>query len=173
MVVSVVTRKDPGERLIPMTELKIEVADIQSPEATALISALNAELSAAYADIPGANHFRLDVDEVAPGRGAYMIARRSGVPVGCGAVRRIDAGTAEIKRMYVVPRERSSGVGRRIVEALEREARALGVSRVVLETGTRQDAAIALYEKLGFQRIAAFGEYAESPVALCMAKTLS
>jgi len=152
--------------------ISVERADIESGDASQLIAALNAELSAQYADIPGANHFRLNVDEVAPGRGAYMIARRDGAPVGCGAVRRIDPETAEIKRMYVIPAERSNGIGRRIVEALEAQARALGVSRVVLETGTRQDAAIALYEKMGFERIPAFGEYVASPVALCMAKSI-
>ena len=117
-----------------MSSLRIERADIQSAEASRLIAALNAELAAAYADIPGANHFRLDVDEVAPGRGAYLIAWRDGVPVGCGAVRRIDGDTAEIKRMYVAPGARGAGVGRGIVQALERHARELGVTRLVLET---------------------------------------
>ena len=153
--------------------IRVERADIRSPEAFALISALNAELTAAYSDTPGANHFRVDADEVAPGRGAYLIAWRAAMPIGCGAVRRYDEETAEIKRMYVVPSERSNGVGRRIVGALEREARALGVARVLLETGTRQEAAIALYEKLGFARIPPYGEYmASAATSVCMQKRL-
>jgi putative acetyltransferase len=153
--------------------MRVEGADIRSPEALALISALNAELSAAYADTPGANHFRVDANEVAPGRGAYVIAWRDQTPIGCGAVRRLDDATAEIKRMYVVPSERSAGIGRLIVGALEHRARALGVARIVLETGTKQAAAIALYEKLGFERIPPFGEYvASAATSVCMAKPL-
>ena len=84
------------------TGLVVERADILSPEARALIEALNAELSSRYPE-DGATHFRLDEEEVAPGRGAFLIAARAGKPIGCGAVRRIEAGTAEIKRMYVIP----------------------------------------------------------------------
>ena len=123
--------------------MRVERADIQSPEALQLIDALNAELTAAYSDTPGANHFRVDSSEVAPGQGAYVIAWRGETPIGCGAVRRLDAKTAEIKRMYVIPPERGAGVGRRIVLELESQARVLGVDRVVLETGTKQAVAIA------------------------------
>ena len=155
------------------SDLRVDRASIESTEALALISALNAELSAAYADVAGANHFRLDIDEVAPGNGAYLIAWRGGTAIGCGAVRRIDESTAEIKRMYVIPSERSSGVGRQIVASLEREARALGADQLVLETGTRQAAAIALYERLGFERIPPYGEYvASAATSICMAKPL-
>src|SRR5438045_1163963 len=59
-----------------------------SPAARALIEALNAELSGRYPE-PGANHFRLDPDEVADDQGAFVIASSGGRPVGCGAVRRI------------------------------------------------------------------------------------
>ena len=113
---------------------------------------------------------------VSPPLGTFLVAWLDGEAVGCGGLRPAptgDLGVAEIKRMYVAPSVRSEGVGRCIVEALEEQARALGVSRVVLETGTRQDAAIALYEKMGFARIPAFGEYAESPVAICMEKRLA
>lgn len=151
--------------------IRVDRANIGSSEAFALISALNAELSAAYADVAGANHFRLDVDEVSPGRGAYVIAWRHATPVGCGAIRRIDETTAEIKRMYVVPSARGAGIGRQIVAALENEARGLGVTRILLETGTRQTAAIALYEKLGFEPIQPYGEYvASAATSVCMAK---
>ena len=154
--------------------MRVERADIQSPEALQLIDALNAELTAAYSDTPGANHFRVDSSEVAPGQGTYVIAWRGETPIGCGAVRRLDAKTAEIKRMYVIPPERSAGVGRRIVLELESQARVLGVDRVVLETGTKQAVAIALYEKLGFERIPPFGEYvASAATSICMAKRLT
>jgi putative acetyltransferase len=145
--------------------------DVTSRAARALIEALNAELAQRYPE-EGANHFRLDPDEVADGRGAFLIATRSGAPIGCGAVRRIADATGEIKRMYVSPAERGRGAGRAILSALEAEARALGLTRLLLETGSRQPEAIALYERAGFSVIAPFGEYVDSPLSVCMAKAL-
>ena len=147
-------------------------ADILSPAAQALIGSLNAELSSTYADLPATCHFRLDAEEVADGRGAFLIASRSATPVGCGALRRIDPRTGEIKRMYVAPEQRGRGVGRAILAAIEAEARALGLRRLVLETGTRQAEALALYHRAGFSRIEPFGEYVASPLSVCMAKEL-
>ena len=58
-------------------------------------------------------------------------------------------------------------------EALETESRKLGVKRLVLETGIRQHAALRLYQRSGFRKIALFGEYLESPdTSICMAKDL-
>lgn len=149
----------------------VQRGDLLSPPARALIEALNAELSSLYPE-PGANHFRLDPDEVADGQGAFLIASSGGQPVGCGAVRRIEARTGEIKRMYVSPDARGRGIGRAVLAALEAEARTLGIARLVLETGLRQGEALALYERAGFSRIPAFGEYASSPLSVCMAKDL-
>ena len=147
----------------------VQRVDILSPAAQTLIDALNAELTDRYPE-EGARHFRVDPDEVAAGRGAFLIASRSGQPIGCGAVRRIDGQTGEIKRMYVSPEERGRGVGRVLLSALEAEARTLGISRLVLETGVRQPEAIALYQRAGFSGIAPFGEYVGSSLSVCMAK---
>jgi putative acetyltransferase len=145
--------------------------DILSPEALSFIEALNAELLTRYPE-SGATHFRLDPDEVADGRGAFLIASRSGRPVGCGAVRRVDPHTGELKRMYVRPEERGRGVGRALLDALEAEARSLRLGRLVLETGVRQTEAIALYRRAGFSDIPPFGEYVASPLSMCMSKEL-
>jgi GNAT superfamily N-acetyltransferase len=162
--------------MICMTDLAapgvvIRRFDILSAEAQELIAALNAELSGRYPE-PGATHFRLDRDEVSDGRGAFVVASKSGRPVGCGAIRRIDQHTGELKRMYVRPQERGRGIGRALVRALETEALALGLTRLVLETGVRQTEAIALYQRCGFNDIPPYGEYVESPLSLCMAKDL-
>ena len=149
----------------------VQRGDILSSAARALIEALNAELSSRYPE-PGATHFRLDPSEVADGQGAFLIASSSGKPVGCGAVRRIEARTGEIKRMYVSPDARGRGIGRAVLAALEAEARTLGIARLVLETGLRQGEALALYEGAGFSRIPPFGEYVNSPLSVCMAKDL-
>ena len=151
--------------------IEIRREALGSPVAASLIRSLNAELSARYPE-EGATHFRLDPEEVAGGRGAFLVAYVSGEPIGCGAIRRVDAETGEIKRMYVAPASRGRGIGRAIVRALEAEARGIGISRIVLETGTRQAEALALYPSLGFEQIPAFGEYVGSPLSVCMAKKL-
>jgi GNAT superfamily N-acetyltransferase len=145
---------------------------LDSPAAGRLIPALNAELSGRYPEA-GANHFQLDPEEVGPGRGAFLVAYAGEEAVGCGAVRRLDAGTAEIKRMFVVPALRGQGIAGRVLAALEDEARALGVERLVLETGVRQPDAIALYRRFGFADIPAFGEYIGSALSVCMGKALA
>jgi GNAT superfamily N-acetyltransferase len=152
--------------------LIVSRCDILSPTARTLIESLNAELSATYPE-QGACHFRLDADEVAEGRGAFMVATRLQKPIGCGAVRRIEPAMGELKRMYVAREERGRGVGHAILAALESEARKLHISRLVLETGIRQLQAIALYQRYGFSRIEPFGEYTTSPLSICYAKELS
>jgi putative acetyltransferase len=155
----------------------LETVDIRrehlgSAVASRLIAALNAELSARYPE-EGANHFRLDAAEVDAGRGAFLVAYVDATPVGCGAIRRLDAATAELKRMYVEPARRGRGVGRAVLRALEAEARRLGVTRLVLETGARQTEALGLYEAHGFVRTSAFGEYVGLPLSVCMEKRIS
>jgi GNAT superfamily N-acetyltransferase len=145
--------------------------ELSSAVAQALIGALNAELSQLYPE-PGATHFRLDHEEVAEGRGAFLVAWVDGSPLGCGAVRCLDPATAEIKRMYVAPAARGRGIGRAVLAALEREARRLGAQRLVLETGIRQEVALALYQNAGFVVVPPFGEYRSSPTSVCMAKDL-
>jgi GNAT superfamily N-acetyltransferase len=156
-----------------MSSVDIRHSTLVSPEAARLIAALNAELSAAFPE-PGANHFSLSSAEVEAGEGAFLLACLDDVAVGCGAVRRLDEATAELKRMYVDPSVRGRGIGRAIVEALEREARLLGVTRIVLETGTRLPPAIRLYEAMGYAPIPLFGEYLSSPeTSLCFGKSLA
>lgn len=152
--------------------IEICPSDLHDPEVLALIEQLNAELSAMYPE-PGATHFRLDPDEVAPGRGAFFVARLNGHVVGCGALRLQEGGAAEIKRMFTLRAARRRGVARALMAALEQAARDLGARRLVLETGVRQVEAVALYGSIGFERIEPFGEYVDSPLSLCMGKDLA
>jgi putative acetyltransferase len=151
-------------------EVTIQTRDILSPEGQALIAELNHELIRTYPEEEDTSHFRLDPAEVAEGNGAFLVAFRGAAAVGCGAVRRIDPLTAELKRMYVAPGARGLGVGRALLVALEAETRRLGLKRLVLETAIRQASAIALYESHGFTPIPPFGAYLGSPLSLCMAK---
>jgi GNAT superfamily N-acetyltransferase len=160
----------------PSSSSTVEVRreDFLSPSVERLITALNRELDDRYPE-EGANHFDLDAEEVADGRGAFLVAFLANEPIGCGAVRRISPTVYEIKRMYVAPSARNRGVGRRILNELESVARALGAARLVLETGVRQPEALALYTRAGFTTIPLFGSYAGTPhpeLSVCMAKEM-
>ncbi len=152
-------------------DIRIARTDIESTVARTLIDELNAELMSRYPEA-GANHFRVDPEEVAEGRGAFVVAYRDGKAVGCGAVRLIGNEDAEIKRMYTCKEARGLGIGGRVLGTLEEMARSLGARRLVLETGIRQGEALHVYERAGFKRIPLYGEYATSPMSICMAKWL-
>jgi putative acetyltransferase len=154
-----------------MRDLVIRRESIESRAALDLINELNTELAHRYPE-EGANYFRLEPSEVEPGHGAFLIARVEQLPVGCGAVRRIEPDTAEIKRMYVLPKYRSQGVGLALLDRLEQAARDLQVTRLVLETGVRQPESLGLYAKCGFAQIPLFGEYCNSPLSICMEKRI-
>jgi GNAT superfamily N-acetyltransferase len=89
--------------------------------------------------------------------GALLLARGRG----CVAVRRLDERACELKRLYVRPAERGSGLGRSLVEAAADRARALGYERILLDTTPGMEAAHALYRSLGFRETEA---YTENPV---------
>jgi GNAT superfamily N-acetyltransferase len=136
-----------------------------------LIARLDAEHTATYPE-DGATHFRLDADELAPGRGVFLVAYLAGAPVGCGAVRLIAPEEAELKRMFVTKAARGCGVGAALLSALEACARELGAERVVLETGVRQTEALGLYRRAGYEPVEPWGEYLDSPLSVCMGRRL-
>jgi GNAT superfamily N-acetyltransferase len=98
----------------------------------------------------------------------FLVARDlEGVATGCGALRVLDDGTGEVKRMYVTPQARGTGVAIGILRALEDHARQLGVGTLVLSTGTEQPDAIRFYEREGYQRTDGYGPYVGHPMARC------
>jgi GNAT superfamily N-acetyltransferase len=155
-----------------MAGIDFERVRLPNPDAERLIALLNQELTERYPE-EGANHFRLDPEEVEPGRGAFLLARLADEPIACGAVRLLDTSTAEIKRMFTLKDLRGQGVAQALLSKLEGAAIELGATRMVLETGERQLEAIRLYEQFGYAPIPAFGEYADSPLSVCMAKDLA
>lgn len=115
----------------------------------------------------------LAADHLAPPDGVFLVAWDGDVAVGCGGLRKHDPTTAEIKRMYTAPRARRQGISRAVLHALEERAREMGYHRVVLETGTAQPEAIALYERAGYTRIPGYGAYRDTDRARCYGKDLA
>lgn len=148
--------------------LAIESADPIGETARELIHALCSEMSQRYGTPPSP----FSPSEAAAPRTVFLLARLSGQPVGCGALRRFDDHTAEIKRMYVAPAGRRKGIARRILGELERHAQAFSYRAIRLETGIRQPEAQRLYESLGYRRIAAFGPYVGNPTSICYERVL-
>jgi GNAT superfamily N-acetyltransferase len=91
--------------------------------------------------------------ELEPPNGAYVVGWEDGRAVAGGALKRLEPGVAEIKRMYVVPDARGRGLARRLLAAIEETARELGYERVRLDTGASQPHARALYESAGYEEI--------------------
>lgn len=143
-----------------------------------LNDAVQLEYAERYGD--GGDITPLDPAMFEPPRGIYLMAYADdGRPVATGGWRtqnRNDEGyadgDAEIKRMYVVPEARGLGLARRILAALEDDARAAGRTRMVLETGTMQPEAIGLYSSSGYELTEKFGLYRFEPSSRCYAKPL-
>jgi putative acetyltransferase len=138
---------------IPVT-VRAAAEDIRSPDATQLLAELTAELAALYETTDGTAGFSPEQVEVP--RAAFIVARVDGHPVGCGALRPLDATTVEVKRMYTRPGYRRLGVGQAILAEMDRLARELGYTTIKLQTGPRQPEAAALYERVGYYRIPRF-----------------
>ena len=125
------------------------------PDAVRLIAELDAHLDALSP--PEENHL-LAPEALATADVRFFVARRDGVAVGCGALW-VDAaaGYGEVKRMYVRPAARGTGIGRRLLARLEAQAAAEGLALLCLETGTGQPDALARYRAAGFRERGPFG----------------
>ena len=154
-----------------IVDVTVAVEAFDSVDARRLVGALDAELSLLYEPQQrfGPN---LKPEQLTPGLGTFVVARTEGRAVGCGALRRLDATSGEVKRMYVEPELRGRGVAKQVLAYLELGRGELGIRRLVLETGIHQADAIALYSRAGFRSIPCWGEYAGSPTSICFEKDL-
>jgi putative acetyltransferase len=135
--------------------VQIELAPTATDDVRALIGELEAVLAAEYS--PEQRH-GLALDALFQPHIRFFVARLRGEAVGCGGVA-LFSDFAEVKRMYVRDAARRHGVAGAILARLEEEARTAGLAWLRLETGVHQTAAMQLYERAGFRRCAAFGDY--------------
>ena len=139
--------------------VRLAPAAWEDPDVQRLAEAQQAELRARYdgGSEPGTPPSAADLALV-------LVARDEvGNAIGCGALREIADGVAELKRMYVVPTMRGRGISKVLLVALEGEALVRGWTTLRLETGPRQPEAVALYAGAGYRPIQAFGVYDGAP----------
>lgn len=151
--------------------LQIVPVHLHDPVAEVLIGELLVDLAERYGQEDSAP--APTAEELTPPDGVFLVAAIDGVVVGCGGIRGHTADSAEIKRMYVRPHARGSGVARELLAALEGFARESGYREVRLETGTGQPEAMALYRSAGYLPMPGYGYYADYPDSRCFARTLT
>jgi GNAT superfamily N-acetyltransferase len=141
-----------------------------APVVTRLVDAVQAEYVLRYG---APDEGPIEVNEFAAPHGCFLVGYLDGIPVATGGLRRVDADTVELKRMYVVPEARGRGLSRVMLARLEQLARDMGARRILLETGLRQFEAVSLYETSGYARITGFGHYAGHELSRSYAKDLA
>jgi len=146
------------------------VIAIDDPRAFDVRALLEEHLAFARDETPIAHVHALDIDGLLDRAVGFYSARRGGVLLGVGALKRLDDSHAEVKSMHTRRAIRRSGVGQAMVLHLLAVATASNYERVSLETGT-MDAfapARAMYSKVGFVPCEPFGEYTDNPYSTCM-----
>jgi putative acetyltransferase len=158
----------------PAITIRRERAD--QPDAKALLAALDNYLHSLYP--PEANHI-LDVAALLEPEVRFHVARLDDRIVATGAVRLMDGEPAtanerygEIKRMYVDPAVRGQRIGERMLQTLEDTLRTEGLGLALLETGTKQTAAVRLYERCGYRQRGVYGGYPDNGLSVYYAKRL-
>ncbi|MCF7561771.1 GNAT family N-acetyltransferase [Sabulilitoribacter multivorans] len=101
-----------------------------------------------------------------------IVAYSDEKPVGCGAFKKFDENSVEIKRMYTSTETRSQGIATNILNGLEIWAKELGYTSCILETGKRQVEAVNFYKKNNYQIIPNFGQYKNIENSLCFKKEI-
>jgi GNAT superfamily N-acetyltransferase len=154
-----------------MLDCTLTIAPVtwDDPDAVRLREAQRTELDARY----GTDDHEPGAVPTAETVGVFLVARDAGgTAVGCGGLRLLGPGSGEVKRMYVEPAARGTGVAAALLRALENHARNLGITRLLLETGTGQPDAIRFYQREGYEPIEAYGPYRGEPLSRCFARDL-
>jgi GNAT superfamily N-acetyltransferase len=141
-----------------VSTLRFERCDPERPPASELLAAMRAELNDTYETFSRLDNPALQPAELRPPGGSYLVAYEEDVAVAGGGLRHLADGVAEIKRMYVRPGARSSGVARALLSALETDARSLGYRALRLDTGPRQLHALALYRSAGYLEVPSYND---------------
>jgi putative acetyltransferase len=152
-----------------MEGLKITTAAPSAEHIQKLLADFDRYLAELY---PPDSGYGLRDEELQSPNVRFVFVERAGEVVACGALR-LDDDYAEIKRMYVVPEHRHSGIGQELLTHLEAAAASSGRLLLRLETSVAQPESIALYESAGFARIDPFPPYGPDPRSVFMEKKVT
>jgi drug/metabolite transporter (DMT)-like permease/GNAT superfamily N-acetyltransferase len=138
--------------LATSTDFDVRLVRTSAPDAAALLQSYAGEMEERFA---GREPCRVDTNahEYVPPEGSFLVVYDDDEPIACAGIRQLPDGSGEVKRMYVAPEARGRGVGRRLLERLEDEARALGYTRLRLDTGAQLNEAQELYRSAGYIEI--------------------
>ena len=152
--------------------LQIRPDDLSGPQIRAM---LEEHLQHMRSIGPPESVHALELDELRAPDISFWCAWRGEQLAGCGALKRLDAGHAEIKSMRTAAAARRSGVAAAMLAHLIEQAKARGLRRLSLETGSQPEfaPARALYRRFGFAPCGPFGGYAEDPCSTFMTRTLA
>jgi DNA-binding MarR family transcriptional regulator/GNAT superfamily N-acetyltransferase len=152
-------------------QIELRPADPDAPEALACLRAYFDELAVRVSGFdaksltlpdPGSASYR-------PPTGRFLVAWSDELPVACVSLRPVDVTTAEVKRLWVHDTARGHGLARRLMTAIEAEARTMGFTALKLDTNSALTEAVELYRRSGWQEIA---PYTEAPADTWLGKVL-
>jgi DNA-binding MarR family transcriptional regulator/GNAT superfamily N-acetyltransferase len=153
------------ERLLAAAAIRIEPAAPSSADARQCLGEYFRELAERFeGGYEPARDKSAPEEDLSPPSGLFVIARLRGKAIGCGALKRVDATTGEIKRVWTAPSARGLGVARRMLRELEATARAMRLTFLRLDTNKALKEAHALYRKEGYRDVAPFND---NPYAHC------
>lgn len=153
----------------PLFSIQPEAVD--QPEVLALLAELDAYQSTLY---PAECCHFTDLRTVAVDKLIFLVIRHAnGQAVGCGAIVLRKPGESEMKRIYLSPECRGSGVADQLLRQLEKRAHQAGCWVIRLETGIHQPQAIRLYRRHGYQIRGPYPPYGDDPLSVYMEKTLA
>jgi putative acetyltransferase len=149
--------------------MKLLRTDSDNLDFIALVKKLDAELAIRDGDLHDFYHQYNGISHL----NYVVVAYWENQAIGCGAIKPYNPEAMEVKRMYTLPDGRGKGVATAILAELERWAQELGYTKCILETGQKQQEAIALYKKQGYQIIPNYGPYAGVDNSVCFTKELA
>ncbi|WP_328580597.1 bifunctional helix-turn-helix transcriptional regulator/GNAT family N-acetyltransferase [Streptomyces sp. NBC_00370] len=147
------------DRLLTAGTVALDTVDPNHPDAQYCLRSYFAEVQQRFENgFDPARSLLPDAGELRPPHGLFLVARLHGEPVGCAGLKLPPGAPAEIKRMWVAPRTRGLGLGRRFLTELENRAAQQGCDVLRLDTNKTLSAAIGLYHSSGFQEVPAFND---------------
>jgi DNA-binding MarR family transcriptional regulator/GNAT superfamily N-acetyltransferase len=148
------------DRLLTAATVTLDAVGPRHPDGVHCLRAYYAELAECFeSGFDPARSLLPDAGELQPPNGLFLVARLHGEPVGCAGMKLLPgAPAAEIKRMWVDPRTRGLGLGRRFLTELEARAARHGFDALRLDTNKALSAAVGLYRSCGFREVEAFND---------------